>query len=319
VVGSGKFVLCRARILVGAVGVEVSVGICVHNEEKNISKLMERILHDGTVREVIVVASGCTDKTVEILRSFEHDPRVNIEVEPERRGKTVAFNCILARYTSGILVSLPGDVLPEEHAISRLVAAFRDGVGIVGGLPIPVNDRSSIMGRVAHLAWEYHNRVLTRLSRLGTLGHVSGEIFAVRRGIISKLPTDIILDDAGMAAAVRRAGYRIKVEPAARVRMVGARTPVDFINQRRRNLVGHAQLRSLRPGQAGPPSLQFSQGLDNSVATLIAVLRADPQLVLAVPLALVLETGARVMAWLDCHLGRTHVVWKMATSTKQIQ
>ena len=300
----------------GAVGLRVSVGVCAHNEERNISRLVEAVLREPIVDELIVVASGCTDSTVDRLRAHEDDRRLRVVVEPVRTGKTSAFNLVLAAYQGDFLVSLPGDVVPDPGAIPQIVAAFKEGVGIVGGLPIPMNSELTVMDRVAHLAWSYHNEALLRLAQRGMLGHVSGEIFAIRRGIVTRLPPDTVLDDSGMALAAVRAGFRVAIEPRATVRIVGARTPRDFMIQRRRNLVGHLQLRTQRRGYAGAPSLAFSNGLADSVGALWTVLRMSPRLVVALPPAVVLEATSRLLAAFDWRLGKTHLVWEMAASTK---
>ena len=277
---------------------------------------MGAVLREPIVDELIVVASGCTDSTVEKLGPFNDDGRLQIIVEPTRTGKTSAFNIILARYRGDFLVSLPGDVIPTTGAIARLVESFHDGVGVVGGLPIPSNGRETIMDRVALLVWSYHNAALLELERRGRLGHVSGEIFAIRRGVVEHLPPETVLDDAGLALAALQAGYRISIEPRATVLMSGARTPKDFMIQRRRNLVGHRQLNGQRRGYGGPPSLTFSNGLADSIEALASVLRASPGLVVGLPPSIVLEALSRILAWVDWHKGRTHRIWEIAASTK---
>ncbi len=293
------------------------MGICVHNEEKNIATVVAAVLQEPIVDEVIVVASGCTDSTVERLGAFRDDSRLQVIVEPTRTGKTSAFNIILSVYRGDFLVSLPGDVIPNPGAIERLVESFHDGVGIVGGLPIPTNGQDTIMDRVALLAWSYHNEALIRLERRDRLGHVSGEIFAMRRGVVDRLPPDTVLDDAGLALAARRAGFRISIEPRATVLIQGARTAEDFVIQRRRNLVGHRQLNGQRRGFGGPPSLSFSNGLGESLRALVSVLRASPKLIVAVPPSLALETASRFLAWRDWKEGKTHLIWEIAKSTKR--
>src|SRR5216117_323976 len=75
-----------------AVLLTVSVGICAHNEGQNIGNVVGAVLREPLVDELIVVASGCTDSTIERLESFEADHRLRVIVEPERTGKTPAFN-----------------------------------------------------------------------------------------------------------------------------------------------------------------------------------------------------------------------------------
>jgi glycosyltransferase involved in cell wall biosynthesis len=81
--------------------IRCSVGITAHNEEANIGQLLEAIcyqrLHLVEISEIIVVASGCTDRTEDIVREHAaHDPRIQLFVQEKREGKTSAINIFLA-------------------------------------------------------------------------------------------------------------------------------------------------------------------------------------------------------------------------------
>jgi len=51
-----------------------SVGITAHNEEANMAQILQAVLdqrlHFVDITEIIVVASGCTDRTIEIVQEF---------------------------------------------------------------------------------------------------------------------------------------------------------------------------------------------------------------------------------------------------------
>jgi glycosyltransferase involved in cell wall biosynthesis len=66
-----------------APGVGCSVGIMAYNEEANIADAIGAILHQklssSHIAELIVVASGCEDRTVPIVSDIaRHDPRVRL-------------------------------------------------------------------------------------------------------------------------------------------------------------------------------------------------------------------------------------------------
>ncbi|MEZ4516212.1 MAG: glycosyltransferase [Chloroflexota bacterium] len=52
--------------------VRCSIGIMAYNEEANICRLLDRLLHQRLttveIAEIIVAASGCTDRTEDIVR-----------------------------------------------------------------------------------------------------------------------------------------------------------------------------------------------------------------------------------------------------------
>jgi len=57
------------------------VGVLAHNEEHTIEVCLRSIIGEPLVRSVVVVASGCTDGTEDIVaRMAEHDPRVRLVV-----------------------------------------------------------------------------------------------------------------------------------------------------------------------------------------------------------------------------------------------
>src|SRR5690349_10962398 len=77
-----------------------SVGIMAYNEAANIAKAIESVigqsLATATIREVIVVASGCTDNTVAVVSELmRHEDRIRLIVQERREGKAAAINLFL--------------------------------------------------------------------------------------------------------------------------------------------------------------------------------------------------------------------------------
>src|SRR5262245_56726064 len=125
---------------------EVVVGIMAHNEEKNIRHLLDAVLHQNTdeflVTQIIVVSSGSTDATDEIVREYEvAHSHLRLLYQDRRYGKNEAINLFLReKEPADILVLLSGDIVPEKRALLNLLAPFRDPrVGMTGGRPLPRN------------------------------------------------------------------------------------------------------------------------------------------------------------------------------------
>ena len=80
----------------------VSVAVPAYNEERNIGLLIDSLRAQKTRRaeivEIVVVASGCTDGTADIVRERQkrRGTPVRLIVEPTRRGKVAAINTYLA-------------------------------------------------------------------------------------------------------------------------------------------------------------------------------------------------------------------------------
>src|SRR5713226_3445129 len=78
----------------GSIG--CSVGIMAHNEEANIQRTLHAVLAQRgpsvRIEEVIVVASGCTDRTVSLVAAIaRQEPRVRLFVQEQREGKASAI------------------------------------------------------------------------------------------------------------------------------------------------------------------------------------------------------------------------------------
>ena len=122
---------------------DVSVGIMAHNEAGNIARLLRAILRQNMgccrLTETIVVASGCTDKTEEIVGDIiKKDQRIRLMVQPRREGKASAINLFLSAASGDILILESGDTVPERDAFGRLLAPFVDPrTGMTGARPIP--------------------------------------------------------------------------------------------------------------------------------------------------------------------------------------
>lgn len=296
----------------------VAVVVCAYNEEHNIGSLLASLVRER-VQEIVVVASGCTDKTVEIARRFQTvHPKVKVLVEGIRNGKTSAINLALKQVTSKFVVFLPADVRPAEGSIKRLVEGFKPEIGIRVGRPLPVDDESNAMGRLSHLIWTLHNRTLRELSLDGSLGHASGEFFAIRQGIISELPREVVNDDAYMAIAARKAGYRIEYENDAVAFMRGPGTVSDYVSQRRRVHFGHIQVMK----STGRYPTVFETQAVARPSLFLQILRVEMKGLRGGLRALImgstLEVISLTLSGVDRLLGRTHVLWRMVESTKSL-
>ncbi len=80
-----------------------SVGIMAHNEEANIGRTIHAVLHQHgpsvRIEEVIVVASGCTDRTVPLVAAIAlQEPRVRLCVQEQReKAKPLPLTCFSSR------------------------------------------------------------------------------------------------------------------------------------------------------------------------------------------------------------------------------
>lgn len=286
-----------------------SIGIMAYNEEGNIGQLLESLMNESNssylIKEVIVVASGCTDNTATIVREFSRrDQRIKLLVQVRREGKASAINLFLRHAQSDILVMESADTIPESTAIQHLLEPFADPeVGMTGGHPIPVNDPSTFIGFAVHLMWELHHQIALQRPKLG-------ELVAFRR-IFFRIPVRSAVDEVSIEATIRSQGYRLRYVPEAIVYNRGPATVGDFLRQRRRIYSGHLNVVH-QQGYA----VSTMSGL-SILSTLLRNWRWGWRKSFWVSAAIGLEVYGRFLGWLDFRFKkRDHAIWEIVSATK---
>lgn len=292
--------------------IRCSVGITAHNEEKNIGKLLDAMSHQKlsqvAIMEIIVVASGCTDRTVEIIREHaSQDARIKLFVQENREGKTSAINVFLQNAREDICVLESGDTLPREDSIENLVKLFENpSVGMTGAQKVPVNVPEHIVGYMSHLRLQMEHQLCLEIPR-------TGELIAFRK-VFTHLPPDVAMDEAFVEAIVIKRGLEVHYAPDALVYNMGPETLSEFVMQRRRNYAGHLHLR--RKYGYRVSSLDSTRVLRIGFDEIWKAVRLVGTFV---ALALV-EGFARLLGAYDYYLkGRKHVVWDIAWTTKRVE
>ncbi|BAL98590.1 MULTISPECIES: glycosyltransferase [Caldilinea] len=290
--------------------IRCSVGVTAYNEEANIGSLLEALLdqhlHEVEIVEIIVVASACTDRTVEIVKEYmAKDARIKLIEQERREGKTSAVNLFLKAAQCDICVLESGDTLPHEYAVEHLVRMFRDPtVGMVGAQKMAVNTPDHIVGLLSHLRLRMEHELCLEIPRLG-------EMIAFRK-IFDQIPPDVAMDEAFVEAIVVRKGMQVRYAPDAIVYNTGPTTIRDFVRQRRRNHAGHLYLKHKYGYKVS--SIQNRRVVRIALKELWGIL----QLIWVLFLLATLEGISRALGWYDFAIKRErHVVWNMAWTQKQ--
>lgn len=289
--------------------IRCSMGITAYNEEANIGRLLQAILdqrlYEVEITQILVVASGCTDRTEEIVRSYmEKDPRIRLYVQERREGKTSAVNLFLKHAREKICVLESGDTLPGEDTIERMVRMFRDpAVGMTGAHKVAVNTPEHIVGLLSHLRLKLEHQLCLEIPRLG-------ELIAFRK-VFDQLPVDVAMDEAFVEALIVRRGMQVRYAPEAVVYSMGPQTVSDFVKQRRRNYAGHLYLKEKYGYQVS--SLQNTRVVRIALEEVWGAVR----LVWILGVLAVLELYSRLLGAWDYRVKKNrHIVWDMAWSTK---
>ena len=298
--------------------ITIGIGIAAHNEEANIGKLLQNLLtqplEDSVLlEEIIVVASGCTDRTEEIVEEFAmKDKRVKHVMEEERRGKSSAVNLILKNaQDKDVLVMLSADNLPKTGSLKNLIKPLmevtnyelrKEKIGAVSSHPTPVNDRNTLFGFIAHLIWDLHYV----LSLNGNV-KLTGEFYAIKPSLVKEIPR-VVNDDLYIEYLIKKGGYNIKQALDAVSYMNGPETLNDFLTQRIRVHIGHYQI--ARMTGYVPQTVKRGKILKEMMKI------GDWKKIHFLIAAIFLEISAKIIALFLFHLNKIPYKWDYAESTK---
>jgi biofilm PGA synthesis N-glycosyltransferase PgaC len=293
----------------GGEKIRCSVGIIAHNEEKNISSLLQAMLvqhlHQVEMSEIIVVASGCTDQTVPIIEEYQQkDARIRLIVQPHREGKTAAINLFLRAATQEICVQESADTLPHEDAVEHLVRMFADPtIGMTGAHKLPVDTPDHLAQVFTHLRLRMEHQLCQDIPRLG-------EMIAYRK-VFDHIPPDVSMDEAFVEALVVQRGLQVRYAPDAIVYNTGPTTVKDFVKQRRRNHAGHLYLK--HKYNYAVSSIQTGRVIKVAAREVWGLIR----LMGVLTMLAALEGWSRLLGWYDFAIRRErHMVWDMAYTQK---
>lgn len=225
-------------------------GVVAYNEESHLRSSVESLtqqeLPDGVKwGEIWVVASGCTDRTVEVARSLAaEDSRVRVVVESERRGKARALREVFERARGDALVLLNSDARAEPRAVEQLLrtASGKSPPFAVMGRPVVSHPGDGRWAPTFRWMWDLHHEYHAELLTDGGGGHLSDELLLVSLPSVSPIPDGIINDGSYLAIWLAQhaggrwyaADARVSIEVPFSVR--------DHLHQRRRIHVGNAQV-----------------------------------------------------------------------------
>lgn len=288
-----------------------TVGVLAYNEEHNIQAILRALLNQrlrtSAILEIIVVASGCTDRTVELAGAIAAtQPLIRVEVQAQRGGKAAAINRLIELARGDVIVLAGADTLPDPLALEHLLRPFANAeVGMTGARIVPLNDPRSFLGFAVQLLWQVHHRMALRWPKLGEL--------VAFRNVIPAIPVESATDEVALEALITARGYRLAYAPDAIVFNRGPQTLADFIMQRRRIYTGHLAV-ALKQGYVAA-----SMPLSHLWTLVRESLVRDHYWMLWLLGAMLLECWARTLGSLDFSRQHSPHIWRRVDSTKQVQ
>ncbi|WP_419420196.1 glycosyltransferase family 2 protein [Legionella sp. D16C41] len=140
--------------------INISILVPSFNEEASIKTTIDNILNQDYPGEIEIIAidNGSTDKTLEILRSYQLKNLVILE--ESNKGKSFALNLGLKAAKYDYIITLDADTLLWKDAIrhlaTRLLSAPPITAAVAGSIYVR-NSRETFMTRVQE--WDYFNAI----------------------------------------------------------------------------------------------------------------------------------------------------------------
>ncbi len=193
---------------------KVTVAIPCYNGAAYIGAAVESVLaQTRPADEVLVVDDGSTDGSVEIIRQYP----VHLIRHGSNRGLAVARNSAIREARGDVIVFIDADAVADPSLLAVLLSGYDDPkVGGVGGQGVEANIRSPADRWRARHASQSHGGVTRDVEFLFGLC-MSFRLIALREigGFDPAFRTNA--EDMDVSLRLRRAGYRLRYLPDARV------------------------------------------------------------------------------------------------------
>ena len=293
------------------------IGIPAYNEEKNIEKVLNTIFNQEKnekyrLKSIIIVSSGSTDRTNEVVKQIaKNKPFVKLIIEEERRGQVSAYNLILKKSAADIVVIMDADIVLYKNSINELLKMFlNENVAAVGSRPLPILYDNHFMNNISMIFYLFHN-----LFPMFFQAKLSGKFFALRNGIVNKIPKDVNCSDAFIEIIIRAKNYSINYSKNAKALTVPPQTISGFIKEQRRIYAGHLQLRKITGEMVKTTNLV-------SLLKLIVksfryfILKRKIHFLLFFLFLKIISTG---LSFYDGIRGNYRTIWEIIEDTKEVK
>jgi cellulose synthase/poly-beta-1,6-N-acetylglucosamine synthase-like glycosyltransferase len=192
----------------------VSIVLAAFDEEACIRDKIENCLavdYPPDRLEVVLGCDGCTDRTAAIAREAGRGRVRVLELSP-RRGKASVLARLVPAAQGDVVVLTDANVAFHPGAIRALARRFRDpSVGAVVGRLRLRTHRAGGEG----VYWAYESFLKYLEGKLGCVLGANGAIYAVRRILFPRLPSDTITDDFVVPLRIAVRGWKVPFEPTA--------------------------------------------------------------------------------------------------------
>lgn len=196
----------------------ITLIISAYNEAPFVQRKIENSLslrYPQEKLQIIFSSDGSTDQS-DVIASVAGGDKVKVLHHQERKGKPSAINAGLSVASGDIIILSDVRFLYDIHALERIINNFSDdNVGLVSGKISYIKKTKSLISDFNNKYFSYEGWLNQHETVSGSTVSAYGAILAFRRNLVSKVPPNIINDDAFIALKILNAGKRVVYEPEA--------------------------------------------------------------------------------------------------------
>ena len=196
--------------------VQITIIIPTYNEESLIEQKLKNTFNLKYFKDqlsIIVIDSGSTDRTTEIVNQF---PEVRLIQEKERKGKAHALITAFKHLDSitELVVISDTDSRLEKDILTKALKYFeKKNVGAICGRQVLLNPNESKTTKSEKAYRDSYTKLRLQESKIDSNPIMHGEFMVMRRSIMESPSSDSVADDTEMALKIRRKGYKTLYAP----------------------------------------------------------------------------------------------------------
>ena len=205
----------------------ISIVVPTYQRRDSAARLLTALAHqtvDPGHYEVVLVVDGSTDGTLEMAERFVAPYRLRV-IGQSNRGRAAACNTGVRAAAGALAVVLDDDMEPgpEFLAAHQRAHAADDRLGVVGAVPVSLDDVPSPTAAYIGRKFNRHLAKLAKQQRFGLRDFYSGN-FSVRRELLLEVggfDEDFQLygnEDLELSLRLAEHGVRLVFDPAATAR-----------------------------------------------------------------------------------------------------
>jgi len=283
-----------------------------HNEAHNLLRLLNQLskikFKGNSPTSIIIVSDNSNDGTDSIASKFALEALIptKLIISKTHIGKASAINLACQSLVdTDIIISVSGDVLPQENCIELMLEAFDDqNIAVVGGRPVLDESPKHLAEHVSALMWKLHHLIVMDFPK-------STEITAFKN-LGWKLDETTLVDEAEIDQFAFKAGYKIKYLPEAKILTNSPTTISQYIAQRTRVTLGYL---TQRKNNKQIPNTLFLRNRINAVTKL---LKENPSNILIIFFSATLEMIIYLSALTQSLLNKkSNGIWARINSSKR--